>query len=268
MIDLDGVSFIDSSGMRALIVIERRAGEERIALAIAPPPAAVTELLQVTGLADRIPLTPRAEDAPPSGPFLERIEIALARNADAPARARAELRQAILGRLSDRDSASRNAADLRARHQRRDPSRARGRRVGRASDHHLPRPRPRRGHRRGVGLRAGGPAAAASPRGGRTRPDRRRRAIQPLGKRLVVASARARASASGSSSTPTPSRSMPAPGRISSLRRADPSSTAPGTPWRARCSAPPRATAAPCRTPDPRPRRPRTPPRRGSRPRS
>ena len=56
VIDLDGVSFIDSSGMRALIVIERRAGEERIALAIAPPPAAVTELLQVTGLADRIPL--------------------------------------------------------------------------------------------------------------------------------------------------------------------------------------------------------------------
>ena len=106
VIDLDGVSFIDSSGMRALIVIERRAGEERIALAIAPPPAAVTELLQVTGLADRIPLAPRAEDAPPSGPFLERIEIALARDADAPARARAELRQAILGRLSDRDSAA------------------------------------------------------------------------------------------------------------------------------------------------------------------
>ncbi|HUA69597.1 MAG TPA: anti-sigma factor antagonist [Solirubrobacteraceae bacterium] len=104
VIDLDEVSFIDSSGLRALILIERRAEEERIALAIAPPPAAVTELLRVTGLADRIPLTPRAGDAPPAGPFLERMEIALPRDADAPARARAELRQAILGRLSDRDS--------------------------------------------------------------------------------------------------------------------------------------------------------------------
>ena len=106
VIDLDEVSFIDSSGLRALILIERRAEEERIALAIAPPPAAVTELLRVTGLADRIPLTPRAGDAPPAGPFLERMEIALPRDADAPARARAELRQAILGRLSDRDSAT------------------------------------------------------------------------------------------------------------------------------------------------------------------
>jgi len=104
VIDLGEVTFIDSSGMRALILIERRAEEERIALAIAPPPAAVTELLQVTGLADRVPLTPRADGLPPAGSFLERIELALPRDADAPARARAELRQAIRGRLSDRDS--------------------------------------------------------------------------------------------------------------------------------------------------------------------
>ena len=50
VIDLDGVSFIDSSGLRALILIERRAEEDRIALAIAPAPTAVTELLHVTGI--------------------------------------------------------------------------------------------------------------------------------------------------------------------------------------------------------------------------
>ena len=106
VIDLDEVSFVDSAGMRALILIERGAEEKRIELAIAPPPPAVTELLRVTGLADRIPLAPRMDEPPPVDPFLERIEIALSRDADAPARARAELRQAILGRLSDRDSAT------------------------------------------------------------------------------------------------------------------------------------------------------------------
>jgi anti-anti-sigma factor len=106
VIDLDEVSFIDSAGMRALILIERQAEERRIDVAIAPPPPAVTELLRVTGLADRIPLTPRMDEPAPVDPFIERIEIALARDADAPARARAELRQAILGRLSDRDSAT------------------------------------------------------------------------------------------------------------------------------------------------------------------
>jgi len=106
VIDLDQVSFLDSSGMRALILIERRAEQERIALAIAPAPVAVTELLQVTGLGDRLALTPRTDDSTPPGPFLDRIELALARDADAPARARAELREAILGRLSDRDCAT------------------------------------------------------------------------------------------------------------------------------------------------------------------
>jgi anti-anti-sigma factor len=112
VIDLDEISFIDSSGMRALILIERRAEEERIAVAIARPPSAVTELLQITGIADRVPLTPRTDDAPPAAdqtpaePFLERVELALTRDVHAPARARGELRQAILGRLSDRDCAT------------------------------------------------------------------------------------------------------------------------------------------------------------------
>jgi len=106
VVDLCEVTFIDSSGMRAIIVMERRSSEERIALSLAPPPPAVTELLQVTGIANRVPLAPRPDDTPPSEPFLERVEIALARNADAPARARAELRQAIAGRLSNRDAAT------------------------------------------------------------------------------------------------------------------------------------------------------------------
>ncbi len=106
LIDLDEVSFIDSSGMRAIIVMEQRAEEERIAIVFAAPPPHVTELLQVTGIADRLPLAPRADAEPPAEPFLERIEIALDRDPAAPARARAELRQAIAGRLSEGDSAT------------------------------------------------------------------------------------------------------------------------------------------------------------------
>jgi anti-anti-sigma factor len=106
LIDLEGVSFMDSSGMRAIIVMERRAAEERIVVVFAAPPASVTELLQITGIADRLALVPSSEDKPPADPFLDRIEIALARDADAPARARAELRHAIAERLSDDDSAT------------------------------------------------------------------------------------------------------------------------------------------------------------------
>ena len=105
VIDLEEVSFIDSSGMRAIIVMERRAKEQRIAIVFVPPASPVTELLQITGIADRLPLAPRA-GVPPADPFLERVEIVLARDANAPARARAELRQAIVGRLSDGDSAT------------------------------------------------------------------------------------------------------------------------------------------------------------------
>ncbi len=45
VIDLEQVSFIDSSGIRAIIVLERRAKEDGIALALVPPPATVTDLL-------------------------------------------------------------------------------------------------------------------------------------------------------------------------------------------------------------------------------
>ena len=106
VIDLADVTFIDSSGMRAIIMLERRAGEAGVALALTRPPAAVTELLQITGIAGRVGLTPRAAEFSPVEPFVERIDIALARARDAPARARAELRQAIAGRLSEQDGAT------------------------------------------------------------------------------------------------------------------------------------------------------------------
>lgn len=106
VLDLEEVSFIDSSGMRAIIMIERRASERGVWLSITPPPAELTDLLQVTGLSDHVTLAPQDGDAPPMTPFIERIDIELAREPSAPGRARAELRQAIRNGLPDADRAT------------------------------------------------------------------------------------------------------------------------------------------------------------------
>lgn len=106
VLDLSGVSFIDSAGMRAIVAIERRVGEQRLTLSISPPAAEVTELLQLTGIADRVPLAPRIDQAPPGGPFIERIELDLPRDRSAPGRARAELRATLPGRISEADRAT------------------------------------------------------------------------------------------------------------------------------------------------------------------
>lgn len=106
VLDLSEVSFIDSSGMRAIILIERSADERGFALTILPPPEALTDLLHLTGIADRATLAPQAANASPTAPFVERIELALPRAPSAPARARAELREAFGGRLGDTDRAT------------------------------------------------------------------------------------------------------------------------------------------------------------------
>ena len=99
-------SFIDSAAMRAIIMVEQSAGERGVALTVVPAAESVTDMLRMTGLADRVTLAPRTTDAPPAGPFIERVELQLPREPTAPARARAELREAVAGRLSDSDQAT------------------------------------------------------------------------------------------------------------------------------------------------------------------
>lgn len=102
-LDLSEVTFIDSSGMRAIILIERSAGERGIALTILPPPEALTDLLQIASLSDHVTLVPHGADTFSTQQFLERIELELARVPSAPAQARAELREAFGGRLQESD---------------------------------------------------------------------------------------------------------------------------------------------------------------------
>jgi anti-anti-sigma factor len=105
VLDLTEVSFVDSAGMRAIVVIERSAQEHDIPLALRPPAGPVTDLLQISGVGAHLALRPQADDAP-SAPFVERIDLELARVPTSPGRARAELREALGGRLGDTDSAT------------------------------------------------------------------------------------------------------------------------------------------------------------------
>lgn len=106
VVDLSAVSFIDSAGMRAIIVIERAAEERNLRLALRPPAGPVTELLEITGIREHIALTPHDDDTTPGAPFLERIELELAREPSTPGRARAEVREMARGRLGETESAT------------------------------------------------------------------------------------------------------------------------------------------------------------------
>ena len=89
--------------MRAVIAIERMSRERAIALTLRPAAGPVTDLLQMTGLGQRVTLAPRFDEPSPAGSFLERVELELAREPTAPGRARAELRDAIADRLGESD---------------------------------------------------------------------------------------------------------------------------------------------------------------------
>ena len=115
-LDLSDVAFIDSSGMRSMIQIERAAQDREIPLVLIPPPEDDTDLLRTVGISDRIKLASGAlptgdgvevEGAGPLGAeFLDRVDIELPREPMAPSRARTEIREALAGRLDDAEIAT------------------------------------------------------------------------------------------------------------------------------------------------------------------
>jgi anti-anti-sigma factor len=106
VLDLDALTFIDSAGLRAIIMIERLAAERHLALTVHSPAGPVADLLQMTGIGEHVALAPRVDDAPPAARFTERVEFALPRERTSPAQARAELRDVLGGRLGETDSAT------------------------------------------------------------------------------------------------------------------------------------------------------------------
>jgi serine/threonine-protein kinase RsbW len=106
VLDLEELSFIDSSGMRTIILIEQTARQQAIPLVVLPPPEPVSGLLQITGISDRLTLAPHLSEAPPSTGFIERIDVLLPRDPAAPRRAREEIREAMKSSLDGDDSAT------------------------------------------------------------------------------------------------------------------------------------------------------------------
>lgn len=101
-LDLRAVTFIDSAGLQSIIALQRSAEQARIALRLMPPADRITAALQ------EIPFGAHAI-APAWGPpgpgpetgFIERIELAVACDVNAPAEARAEVRAATAERLAE-----------------------------------------------------------------------------------------------------------------------------------------------------------------------
>ena len=62
VIDLSGVHFIDSSGLRGLLRIRQRSG----GLRLAAPSATVRRLLDLTALSDAFPIDPATDSPPPA----------------------------------------------------------------------------------------------------------------------------------------------------------------------------------------------------------
>jgi anti-anti-sigma factor len=100
-LDLSAVSFVDSAGIRALILIDQLAEERGVPLVVQPPPKPLLELLQIAGIGARLNFAGAEASSRTAAPFLERIELELPREVNAPAQARAELRRAIEPRVAD-----------------------------------------------------------------------------------------------------------------------------------------------------------------------
>lgn len=94
VLDMRNVSFIDSAGLRAVIEVEKSARERRVQLEMTPPPSAVTELLRISGLDERLNLGP-SPNSTVTDEFSERVVLRLAANPAAPSRARAEIHEAM-----------------------------------------------------------------------------------------------------------------------------------------------------------------------------
>lgn len=104
VLDLAEVTFVDSAGLRALIEIERCARERGMALRTVSPPEHVRAVFRLSGIKLLGERGERPSEESRDFKYPERVALELAVNDQAPRQARAEVREAITGRLSETEA--------------------------------------------------------------------------------------------------------------------------------------------------------------------
>jgi anti-sigma B factor antagonist len=64
VLDLGGLSFIDSTGLRVIVISTRACTDRGRVLTLIPGPPAVQRVFELTGLLDALPFTAHEPDAP------------------------------------------------------------------------------------------------------------------------------------------------------------------------------------------------------------
>jgi len=63
VVDLAGVDYLSSAGIRVLLVLFKRASDAKVSLVVARPQAHVAEILEIAGLDDILTIYPSTEEA-------------------------------------------------------------------------------------------------------------------------------------------------------------------------------------------------------------
>ena len=131
VVDLSGLGFIDSSGLRLFIVLHQRAGAEGWRLSLIRPQKQAMTVFEVSGLEENLPfsesarpaMTARSREEACTDPSVRTplVELQLERTVNAPALARAAVAAQRAARARRLAVAVADPAGLRGRQQRRAP---------------------------------------------------------------------------------------------------------------------------------------------------
>jgi anti-anti-sigma factor len=103
VLDLTGVTFVDSVGLRTIIDLKQRAHRRGLGLRVISPPAHVRAVFRLSGVESQLAFTGPSAQGTRELDYAERVELELAAGEQAARQARLEVRQAIDGKLSRSD---------------------------------------------------------------------------------------------------------------------------------------------------------------------
>jgi anti-anti-sigma factor len=104
VLDLAQLMFVDSVGLRTVIDIQRRANERGLSLQVISPPEHVRTVFRLSGADGHLQFRGQPAQPAPGLDYAERVELELAVGDRAPGLARAEVREAVAGKLPAQES--------------------------------------------------------------------------------------------------------------------------------------------------------------------